>query len=428
MYPNADIFLAFRYLRPKRTLISVITLLSVMGPILGVALLVIVTAVMSGFDRDIRERILGMQAHLHVFPPQGLDTESAAVIEDPGPVLEELRKLGAHGAPVIEGPILLQWKKQVMAKYVKGIVPALEKTVSNLAGAVRGRFDIREGEALIGEEMAAQLGLTIGDHLLIHAPARLTQGIQWTPDGRVKVRRTDEVYLPEEVTVVGIFSMGLYEYDSSIVILHLDQAAELFGYDWGAATSVQARTPDPFHLEGIESALRKAFPRYRVRSWQEANRRLFGALRVEKNLMSFLLFFIVVVAAFGISGTLITVVVQKTREIGILKAVGMTAGTVARIFVIEGAVIGVAGTTLGIATGLLVIRFRDRIAALLSTVMGVEVFPKELYHLTSIPARIVPSDLGRIALLAVGICILGALVPALYASFLSPAAALHEDN
>ena len=427
MHPNADIFLALRYLRPKRTFISVITLLSVLGPVLGVALLVIVTAVMSGFDRDIRSRILGMQAHLHILPTR--TANGGEILEDPGPILKKLRALGARGAPVIEGPVLLQWKKQVLAKFVKGIVPERERQVSNLAESVRGRFDIEDGEALIGEEMAAQLGLRLGDHLLIHAPARLTRGMHWTPDGRVTFRQgDDEAYLPEEVTIVGIFSMGLYEYDSSIVILTLDQAAELFGYDWGAASSVQARTPDPFHLDTIENSLRKAFPDCRVLSWQEANRRLFGALRVEKNLMSFLLFFIVVVAAFGISGTLITVAVQKTREIGILKAVGMTAGTEARIFVIEGALIGVAGTALGMGTGLLVIHFRDRIAALLSRIMGVEVFPKELYHLTSIPARIVPADLGRIAILAVLICIVGALIPALYASALSPAAALHEEN
>ncbi len=424
---NADIFLALRYLRPRRSFISVITLLSVLGPVLGVALLVIVTAVMSGFDHDIRNRILGMQAHLQVFPPPALDG-SRGTIEDPGPILATLRRLGARGAPLIEGPVLVQWRNHVMIKYVKGIVPGLERGVSSLPRHVRGRFDLREGEALIGAEMAARYGIRIGDRLLIHSPARLTQNIRWGRNGKITLKNPEEVYLPEEATVVGIFSMGLYEYDASLVFIHLDQAAELFGLDWGAATSVQARVPDPFHMDELERAVRKALPGYRVLTWKEANRQLFGALRVEKNMMSFLLFFIVLVAAFGISGTLITVVVQKTREIGILKAVGMSGWTVARIFLLQGAIIGTVGAAAGTGAGLLVVRYRDRVAAFFSRVMGVNVFPPQLYHLSGIPAQVRPGDVSVIAGLALLLCIAGALIPAVYASLLSPAVALSDDN
>jgi len=146
------------------------------------------------------------------------------------------------------------------------------------------------------------------------------------------------------------------------------------------------------------------------------------------NLMFFLLTFIVIVAAFGISGTLITVVVQKTREIGILKAVGMPSLVVARIFVLQGAVIGVLGTTLGTSLGLLIIHCRNQVAALLAQIMGVEIFPKELYHLSQIPALVTPSDVTTIGVLALLICIAASLIPALYASCLSPATALQEEN
>jgi len=425
---NADIFLAFRFLRPRRNFISVLTLLSILGPVLGVALLVIVTAVMSGFDRDIRTRILDMQAHLQVWPIPDPSAE-IPVIRNPERVLSELRRFGVAGAPLIEGPVLLQTRtNRVVIRYLRGIDPGREKAVSGIARSmVRGRFDIHEGEALIGEEMAAELGLTIGDRILVHSPARLTRNLRWRKDGRIEVRDPESVYLPEELTVAGVFSLGVYEYDRSIVFVHIDQAAELFGFDWGTATSIQARVPDPFHMTKLEQTLREALPHYRIVSWQEANRQLFGALRVEKNLMSFLLFFIIIVAAFGISGTLITAVVQKTREIGIMKAVGMSGGMIARIFLFQGAVIGALGTSLGLAAGLLVIHYRDGIARLLSTIMGVEVFPKELYHLTRIPAAVTPSDLARIVIAALALCILGALIPALYASRLPPAQALRDE-
>ena len=428
MQLNADLFLALRYLRPKRTFISVITLLSILGPVLGVALLIIVTAVMSGFDRDIRDRILGMQSHLQVLPSPLVGPGQEAVIEEPEPVLARLEELGAHGSALIEGAVLLQMRDDVSAKYLKGIVPETEKLVTDISRNVRGRFDLSEGETLIGEEMAFQMRINLGDRILIHSPEKLTRGIQWNDDGSVVSRETDEVYLPEEATVVGIFSLGLYEYDSSIIFVHADQAAELFGLDWGSATSIHARTPDPFNMTTISTGLQHTFPQYRVVMWQQANERLFGALRVEKNLMFFLLFFIVLVAAFGISGTLITVAVQKTREIGILKAVGFSWAMVARVFVFQGAVIGLFGTGLGTVLGLTVIHYRNQVAAVLAAIMGVEIFPKELYHLSQIPALVLKGDVAVIVGSAVVICVCGSLVPALYASLLSPAVALQEEN
>ena len=212
---TADIFLALRYLRPKRTFISVITLLSVIGPILGVALLIIVSAVMSGFDHDIRERILGMQAHLQVFPISGYGTDESPVIEYTQPVIEKLSELGASAAPVIEGPVLLQVRKNVATKYLRGILPGLEKEVTDIKSHMRqGNYDIAEGEALIGEQMAIELGIGLGDRLLVHSPHRLTSNVEWDDEGRIRVKEVDEVYLPEELKIVGIFAMGLHEYDT----------------------------------------------------------------------------------------------------------------------------------------------------------------------------------------------------------------------
>ncbi|MBP5299956.1 MAG: ABC transporter permease, partial [Victivallales bacterium] len=165
-----------------------------------------------------------------------------------------------------------------------------------------------------------------------------------------------------------------------------------------------------------------------VVNWQEKNQMLFNTLQSEKNLMTFLMAFIVLVASFTIATTLITVVVQKTREIGIMKAVGISSLTIGRIFLLQGFIIGLIGTALGTTAGLLILHYRDAIARLLSRIMGVEVFPAELYHLTAIPAVTTAGDLARIIALALGICVFAALVPAIYASATTPAESLRSEN
>lgn len=421
----ADVLLALRYLRPKRTFISVITLLSIIGPALGVAILIIVTSVMSGFDEDIRNGILSVQAHVYINPAAG-----QPVIADPAAIIKTLAADGVRAAPVIEGPVLIQVRSGSSVRMAKGIRPELEKEVTNIStnGRFSGRFEIREGEALIGSAMAQELGLRLGDELLVHAPQRLTGNITWREDGNISVKEPDEVYVPESVRIVGIFAVGVYDFDSGLILLHLDQAADLFGHDWGSATSLHGRVPDPFRMEALLDTLRAQLPQCTVRSWQEANQLLFGALRVEKTLMVFLLTFIVVVASFGIAGTLITLAVQKTREIGVLKAMGMGRALVARIFLLLGGIIGCIGTLIGVGLGLLVIRYRDVIASVLSRAMGVDVFPPELYHLTQIPGKPMALDVTLITLMSLLICILASLIPALYASALSPARALQEEN
>ncbi|HPY90603.1 MAG TPA: FtsX-like permease family protein, partial [Lentisphaeria bacterium] len=331
--------------------------------------------------------------------------------------------------PLIEGSALLQIRDSILPKIVRGIDPEQERKVTGLADAmIRGRYELRDGEALIGDRLAFSLGLSIGDAVLIHSPARLTSNVKWHDDGKVDVTAPDEVYLPEEVKIAGIFSMGVADFDDNIIFLTLDQAAELFGYDWGAASCVQGKVADPLNMDEITRKIKEALPGAMVVTWQERNQLLFGTLRVEKNLMTFLMAFIVLVASFSIAATLITVVVQKTREIGVMKAVGMSRFLIARIFLLQGGIIGVIGTVAGTLLGLLVIALRNQIAGLLSLAMGHDVFPAELYHLTRIPALLTADDLVRTVILAIVICVLAALVPALYASALAPARALQEEN
>ena len=424
MIRNASLFLALNYLKPTRSFISIITFLSVLGPILGVAVLIIVLAVMAGFNHDIRDKILGMQAHIQLKHVMG------APIKNPQPLIDKLKSMEISAAPTVEGPALIQTHHKVLAKYVRGIIPELEKNVSDIQKSViNGRFTINEEEVLVGEELARTNNLEIGDKILIHSPEKLNQLVKFKEDGSLEASQSPEVYIPEELTIVGIFSVGMFEYDSSILILHLDKADELFGLDWGSATSIQLKTKDPFALTPVIDQIRqdKIFDNLIPVTWQQANQRLFGALRVEKNLMFFLLIFIMIVASFGIAATLITVVIQKTREIGVLKAIGATPMTILLIFILQGAIVGFVGTVFGGILGLTVVHYRNEVANVLANLMGTEIFPKDLYHLSQIPALVQTSDVITIIFSAFMICVLGALIPAIYAATLTPSDALQTE-
>ena len=438
MHLPLDIFLALRYLRPKRTFVSFITLLSILGPTLGVAILLIVNSIMAGFGKDIQENIMSWQAHLHVFP------NMKSTMDEPEKIIEILEKHGIKASPLIQDSALIQVKASTLSgeteqviqpKVVYGIDPDREGEVTGIKGAmIYGKFDIEEGEALVGDRLANAVGLRIGSSFLIHSPARLTQNVKWDKDGQVHVGQPDEVYLPEEVKVVGIFSMGFAEFDENVIFVRRDQAADLFGYDWGTATSVQGKVPDPMQMDKLMQELNSSINepnrlrRFKIVTWKERNQMLFSTLQVEKKLMAFLMTFILLVASFSIAATLITVVVQKTREIGTLKAVGVSSWTVARIFMFQGAAIGVFGTTFGITLGLLVIHYRNGIAAILSKIMGHDVFPPELYHLNHLPALWTASDLVTVSILSMTVCILAALIPAIFASALPPAKSLQDNN
>ncbi len=425
-----DIFLARRYLRPRRSLTSVITLLSVLGPALGVTVLIVTTSVFSGFQREITQRLLGVQAHLQVFPspPVIADPERQPVIADPERVMRAMQEVGLKAAPAIEDLVLLQFRESMEIKSMAGILPDREAMITDLKRSVlQGKFEIEHGEILVGSPLAEHLNLRVGDQLLIHAPRRLTRHIEWDEEGRLRTEEVDTVYLPEEVVVAGIFSFGIHELDSNMVYMHIDQAAELVGLDWDTATSIKGRADDPFNLQPQLAALRRQLPEFFIVTWQERNERLLGAIQVEKNLTMFLLFFIVLVAAFSIAGTLIASVIQKTREIGILKALGLSPLMIARVFLYQGMMIGAIGTLAGCLAGVLIIHHREAVADMIAGLLGREIFPPELYYLDRIPAWLTAGDVTMIGGLAFLVCVLAALLPALYASCLKPARALAEE-
>lgn len=403
-----SLFLALKYLKPKRSYFSVVTLISLLGVLLGVAVLIIVLSVMSGFDDMWKEKILSFNAHITVSAPAGL--------EDPEGVREVVLQVPgvAGAAPFIQGPVVIRHRGGLYTPLLRGASAELEKTIESATIEVKeGSLDLGYREAAVGRDLAYSMGLRPGDRLLVNSPSSFMQ--------------TDEIHLPEELAVKGVFEVGMWEYDAGFILCSLETARDVFGIDRGAH-ALKVMTRDPYGATVVANRITGALgPGYSVTTWMEQNRQLFGALRVEKNMMFFLLIFIAVVAGFGITNTLITLAVQKTGEIGLLKAIGFPSACVMRIFFWLGLVQGVAGTAAGVATGLLVLRYRNALMRGLSDTFHLELFPKELYHLSEIPARTSPGDIAIVALSVVAICTVAGFIPAYRAARLDPVAALRHE-
>ncbi len=407
-----SLFLALKYMKPKRTFLSVISVISVIGVMLGVAVLIIVLSVMSGFDDMWRDKILGFDAHITL--------TQAETLTDPQGLAASVREVdGVAGvAPYVQGLVFVQYNGLVQTPLMRGIEVAEEKQVSRLADhMVAGRFALDDDEVIIGCELARRLGIGLGDKLLVYSPQSFIAG-------------RDEVSLPEEMKVAGIFEIGMWEYDVGFILMSMAMARELYGLESGAH-ALRVMTHDPYQArtigQRIVSQVAAAYPGLSVKSWMDVNRQLFDALRVEKNMMFFLLIFIVLVAAFGITNSLIIVVVQKTKEVGLLKALGFSSGSIMRVFFWQGWIQGLLGCLLGLGLGLVMLHYRNALLRWMAAVLQMELFPKELYHLSEIPARTSLADVLWVVILSMIICTLAGLLPAWRAARLDPAQALRYE-
>jgi len=422
---RTELFIALRYLKPRRNAVSVITLISVIGVMLGVAVMIIVLAVMTGFTDIMKNKLIQTQAHLHV-------SGRYYPIMDVNYVRSKLSEAGAlHSAPVIAQVAMLQNHRNFAPKLVLGVNANDISKVMEIKSALQpgGRFDLAPGEAVLGSRLAAQQNLQIGDKIILHSSEKLAELIKVNPSGKVEINNNGKIMLPTELKVTGLVSFGKYDFDRDVIFVNIDDAADLFNLPWGSATTVYGWVRDPFNLTGEQDALRKMLPEstFRIESWQSRNAQLLGVLAVEKNMMFFLLIFIVLVAAFSIANTLITSVYQKTREIGLLKALGTTPSGVMNIFLLQGLLVGLIGSTAGIALGTLVIAVRMNILHAVSKITGQQLFPPEMYFFNELPAHIVPFDVAIVALSAILLCTAGAVIPALRAAKLDPAKALRYE-
>ncbi len=407
-----SLFLGLRYLRPRRTLFSAVTVLSLLGVLLGVMVLVVVISVMTGFDDMWREKILGFNAHITMTPVSGGSFDA-----DPA-FLDDLKSTpGIEGAsPFIYGLAFLSHEGRVGSPIMRGVREADERSVSAVPDRMEyGAFDLQDGGIVLGTELARRLGASVGDTVLAYSPQSFLS--------------QDELRLPTELEVRGIFRVGMFDLDAGYALVSLATARSLFGVERGVQ-GIQLKAADP-SAPAVEALARKLDalhgPGLQAQTWMDQNRQLFSALQVEKNMMYFLLVFIVIVAAFGITNTLITVTVQKTREIGLLKALGYRGPAIAGVFLWQGWVAGTLGSGLGIAAGLGVLEYRNDLLRFLNERMGVGLLPPELYQLAEIPSRTLPGDLVIIAGVALLICTLAGLIPAWRAARLDPASALRYE-
>lgn len=386
---------ARRYLWSKRRhpFVGVTSTISILGICVGVAALIVVLSVMSGFDEELKERIIGMRAHV-VIEKEG----AFARYQDLAQSLSKLK--GATGAaPFVEGQALIQKEALGSGVLVRGIEPSAEKNVSRFyqylkAGTLSGQPHF----AVVGSELAERFNLKIGSSFLLLSQA------------------ADK---PVSFTVEGIFSSGLYEYDANLLFLNLADAQALFGMkDLISGISLKLDEPEKadFFKRGLQNKLKYPFV---VRTWMDMNKTLFGALKLEKAVMFLILALIILVACLNIAGSLTMLVMDKTKDIGILKALGATPLSILKIFALDGLLVGLIGTGAGFAAGLTLCLFLAHTSLI--------DLPREIYYMERLPVKMDAGDILLVLTVAVALSFLSSLYPAMTARKLSPVKALRYE-
>jgi lipoprotein-releasing system permease protein len=412
-----EFLIGLRYLRSKRrgTVVSMITLISSGGVALGVMALIVVLSVMSGFERDLRNKILGTTAHVVLLEFGGEGVTQAEVL------LPQVARLPhvTGAAPFTLHQVMLSSRHGVRGAVLRGIDPLREREVTDLARNMKqGSLDAlrRTDEGIIlGKSLASAVGVGLGDPVNVVSPV----GGGVTPLGmapRVK-----------QFTVVGIFEAGMYEYDAGLAYIGIP-AAQAFFRMGKSVTGIEIKLDDIYQAPQVGRQLQEelGFPFY-TQTWMEMNKNLFSALKLEKTVMFVILVMIILVAALGIISTLTMVVMENTREIAILKSMGATAGAVMRIFMVDGIVIGVVGTLLGVLGGLVVATNLDGIVSFAEQTFGFNAFPGDVYFLDKLPHQINTPDVVAVVVVSLVISFLATLYPSWQASRLNPVEALRYE-
>ena len=424
-----ELFLALRYLRPKRTFVSIITLISILGVALGVAVLIIVISVMSGFDHDLRDKILGFSAHL--------------TVKESGDTMKNYRQVAAVIAqnksvrgvsPFVLGPVLVETEgdsnrtSMQDAPMLRGVDPVNESKVSKLPSEIEpgGKFDLSGRGVIVGADFAENLQLQVGDTLSIYSIREIKKMKQ------ARDQKKDFTILPDDYEVRGIFDTGYYEYNARVIVTSLANAQDLYDLD-DSVHGLFVMLDDPYQANVVKTQVEQELNykmdqgTYYAQSWMDDNSGILSALVVEKNVMFYLLFFIVLVAALCILSAQITFVIQKTREIGMLKALGATQAQISTIFLGQSAIIGVMGVAAGFGMGMAAVAYRNEFLHFMRAATGWELFPKSVYGFGELPAIIAPRDVAVICISSFVICVLGGLLPAIRAGKLKPVEALRYE-
>ncbi len=410
-----ELFVGLRFTRAERRnhFISFISLTSMLGIALGVAALIVVLSVMNGFQKEVRARILGVASHVQI---TGLDNQ----LGDWQTVAKEAagHPQVAAAAPFVNGQGMLTLGTQVRGVLVRGIEPQLEEKVADIgshmvAGELEalapGRFNIA-----LGSELARALGAAVGDKLTLIVPQGLV-----TPAG----------ILPrlKQFTVAGIFEVGMFEYDSGLALIELDDAQKLYGTG-DRVSGVRLKLHDLFQSREVA---RDLIARLRadvyVSDWTRSHANYFRAVQIEKRMMSIILSLIVAVAAFNIVSTLVMAVTDKQSDIAILRTLGASPGGIMQIFMVQGALIGVIGTLIGVAGGVALAFNIDVVVPWLEQLLNVKFLSREVYYITELPSDPQRSDVIAIALVSLALSLLATIYPSWRASRVNPAEALRYE-
>lgn len=408
-----ELFVARRYLKAKKTLkfISFTSGLAVFGIAIGVMALIVVLAVMNGFQEDIKTKILGTQSHIIVSHYMGGIANPDKVIAD---VEGDPEVIGA--APFVLSQGMISASGGVRGVVVRGIDPLRAPNVIRIKDIiVDGSFGaLGDSGVLVGSELAGQIGIFVGDSINIISPAGTI-----TPLGMI----------PKSMgfVVKGLFSTGMYEYDSNMVYISLNAAKRLFTQD--NTSGIEIKIKDIYKAEPVAKRLIKALgPGYWAKTWRDMNRSLFSALRLEKTVMFIILLFIILVAAFNIISTLIMMVMEKRKDIAILKSMGATYKQILEIFMFQGLFIGISGTVLGLILGLTLAYNLNPVVSVIEAILHIEVMPKDVYYITGLPTKVEFLDVFLIALASLGLSFLAALYPARKAAKQDPVEVMRYEG
>ena len=403
------LFLALKYLKPKRSVASAITVVSVLGVMLGVAAVLVVRSVMTGFGEIWEEKILDFKPHVTLLPTHGNviggeDTLAARIRRVPGVVCV---------TPEIDTRVLISSRGRVLAPVIIGVDGDDFASAYRVGEPRAGSFDLEGDTLLIGATAARSLGVWVGDEVTVYSPKTLID--------------KDEIFLPVKWRVGGVFSCGQHEYDSGYVVASLPNVRDLMGLESGVfAIHVKTDCPtDPRRFGAVSAAIAEIAPNLRQVTWREADREIFNALAVEKNMTALLLSLISLVAVFCVMNTLLVLTVQKTSAIGLLKAIGFRRREIMSVFLVHGLIQCVLGIALGLSASWAILSNLQRIVEWLSR-LGLEVFPASVYGLAEIPHHLVPMDVFWVVALVLVFGTLASFVPALIASLKDPVRALSE--
>ena len=417
-----ELFVSIRHLSAKKAqkFISLNTWISIVGVALGVMALIVVIAVMSGFSKDLRDKILGTNSHIVV------SNINRVMIENYDDILEQVKSVEGvmAAAPFIMNQVMLINGDRVSGIVVRGIDPEKEETVSDLgknmvsgvvsdlkvkprlSSKIKGLEKINRAGIILGKELSRRMGVGVGDIVSMVSPVSRVTPVGLIP--RMKLFK-----------VVGIFESGMYEYDANLSFVLLKAAQKFFSMANGVS-GVELRVADIEQAGNIASAIQKdlGFP-YLVRDWMRMNRNLFSALKLEKIVMFIILILIIFVAAFNIVSTLFMLVMEKAKEIAILKSMGASSRSIIKIYSYQGLVIGLVGTFLGCVAGFIIVPNLNEIVGFIESIFGIVAFPSDVYYLDRLPSEIQYMDSLLIIIFSVVICLAASLYPAWRASKLN---------